>query len=293
MVQARLCLFLLLPRVASASPSQRNQPFMPRITSTAIKSSLQSRRGFRSPLRRSGIHAAPRATLAHALGSGDTAARGTAASARAQSTSPRSTENDSAADPLDIFPYADAENCSSSILAPLPHRQTATAARDFARPCCLCRPIAMSIESVSSWEEDAETSSVSEAEGGCHASARPKPAQAPMMRHSMCGERSPRRPAAQPTGSRDGGEGNITQVSALHRLNARLTRARRRNRGHASSSCSDAAANLSQQSAGVSDRSRRRVRPQQPPSQLAPEFVASDSVIDLLSEDWPSKAWLK
>lgn len=291
MVRARLYLFLLLPRVASTLPPQRNQPFMPRITSTAIKSPLHFRRGFRAPLRRSHIRAASRATLAHALGSGGSAARDAAASARAHSTAPRSTENGSADDTLDTFPYADAENCGSSMFAPLPYRQTATATRDFAQPRCLCHPIAMRMESVSSWEEDAEASSVSETEGGCYASARPQPAHASMMGHPMCRERLPQRTTAQPTGNRDGDEGNITQVSALHRLNARLTRARRRNRRHTSSSCSDAAA-VSQQSTGIIDRSRCRIRPQQSPSQLAGELVASDSVIDLLSEDWPSEAWL-
>ncbi|TPP49950.1 hypothetical protein CGC21_29580 [Leishmania donovani] len=202
MARARLCLFLLFPRVASASPPQRNQPFMPRITSATINAG--------------------------------SAARGAAASARAQSTSPHSTENGAAADTLDMFPY-DAENCGSSMLAPLPYRRTTTATRDFARPRCLCRPIAMSMESVSSWEEDAKTSSVSGSEGGCYASARRQPAHASMMGHPMCRERSPQRVTAQPTGSSDGDEGNIAPVSALHRLNAH------------------AAATLSQQSTGVSD----------------------------------------
>ncbi|KAG5479967.1 hypothetical protein LSCM1_06386 [Leishmania martiniquensis] len=250
-----------------------------------IKSPLQSRRGCRTPLSRRCTHATPRVTLARASSSYNGAAHRAGASVCAQRALPRTTKNDAVTETLDTFPYEDLDN---SVLKSLPYRQCDLVTRDSSRCEGLYRHIALSMESVLSWEDDTATSGTFEAEGCCHTTTRSRPTHLLMATNMRC-EHTAEHSAAQHVGSWGGSERDSLLASSFSRLNERLTRARRRNRSGALSSISSAAAAaLLQESAGASDGGRRRVRPRQLRSRLVEEMVADDSVIDLLSEEWPS-----
>ncbi|KAG5480681.1 hypothetical protein CUR178_05816 [Leishmania enriettii] len=250
-----------------------------------IKSALQPTRGCKAPLSRRDIDDEPGVALASASGSCIGAAHHAVASVCAPSALPLTTGNGLATDAPAVIPGADRKNWCSRVLQRLPHPQAALATQNDSRCGGPHRRIALSMESVLSWEDDTAVTSASEAECRCHTSTRSNPVHASTTPH-MCHERAAEEPAAHYTGRRDGAEDDSISVSSFSRLDERLTRARRRNRARALSSCSNTAA-LSQESAGVSAGNRRRVRPRQLRSQLVEELLASDSVIDLLNEDWP------
>ncbi|KAG5480353.1 hypothetical protein LSCM4_06119 [Leishmania orientalis] len=250
-----------------------------------IKSTLQPTRGCKAPLSRRDIHDELGVALTSASGSCSGAAHHAVASVCAPSALPRTAGNGLATDTPAVIPGADRTNWGSRVLKRLPHPQATLATQNVPRCGGLHRRIALSMESVLSWEDDTAVTSASEAECRCHTSTRSNPVHASATLH-MCHECAAEEPATHYTGRRDGTEEDSTSESLFSRLDERLTRARRRNRARALSSCSNTAA-LSQESTGVSAGNRRRVRPRQLRSQLVEELVASDSVIDLLNEDWP------
>ncbi|KAG5506411.1 hypothetical protein JKF63_05914 [Porcisia hertigi] len=258
------------------------------ISHITTKSSLQARRGCREPLRRSGRRALSGGPFAHLLGSRGNAVDDGTPSTCAKWAPSRTSEDGAEADTLDIFPYTDAGNRGGGAVASPPSRHTPRATKMVGQSHCLHCPIALNMESVSSWEEDTAASTAPQTEYCCHSSDGLSSANVSTVNSFMCCGCFPQRVAAQHTERTDNSAAEVTPVAAFYRLNARLQRARRRNRMRALSASSGGATVLHQQVSRIGDCSGHRVRPLLLPSRLPSELAETHGVIDLLSEDWSS-----